>query len=432
MKVKLEYGKDGLCVKLPKDRLAAILDMNPVPPLSDPDEAVRKALEIPIGSVNLSELARGRKDVCIVTSDITRPVPNKIILPPLLEILEECGISREKITILIGTGIHRPSTDDELVTMFGEEIVNNYRIVSHRSKEKDLLSFLGYTTRNTPIWVNSLFVNSDLKISLSLIEPHLMAGYSGGRKAICPGVSGLETMKILHGPTILEDPKAIEGVIEGNPFHDEALQIARKAGVDFSVNVTINQNRKLTGVFAGELEQAHLAGVRFVEQQVKVAFPEPVEVVLTTSAGYPLDLTFYQAIKGLTGALPVVKEAGTIILAAQCSEGIGSPEFSRLIQEIDDPEEFVALIKQSDFFVVDQWQIEELCKVIRKADVFLFTEGINFEVVENLLVEWAPSVEDAIEVALDRYGPDARLAVIPKGPYILPVMEKSYQTSTRS
>jgi nickel-dependent lactate racemase len=271
--------------------------------------------------------------------------------------------------------------------------------------------------------VNPLFTKAELKITTGLIEPHFMAGYSGGRKTVCPGICGLETIKVQHGPRFLESPWSREGILTGNPFHQEALEIARMAGVDFSLNVSVDGQGGLNGVFAGELEEAHQAGVKFVEQQVKILWPKRVEIVVTTGGGYPLDLTFYQTVKGMSAALPLIKKGGTIIIASECAEGIGGAEFTQLIEQTENPDEFLQCIAQPGYFVKDQWEVEKLCHVLKKAGVFLYTEGIPQCRVGELMVEPTPSVEEAVEQALTQAGQEAEIAVIPEGPYVLPVVE---------
>jgi nickel-dependent lactate racemase len=262
-------------------------------------------------------------------------------------------------------------------------------------------------------------VDADLKITTGLIEPHLMAGFSGGRKLICPGIAALETVKVWHGPEFLEHPKADCGVLDGNPVHEENTWIARHTGCDFIVNVVIDAERRPLKFVAGDMEQAFLEGVDFVRGVVVDTIDEPVDVVVTSCAGYPLDTTFYQAVKGLTGALPIVKQGGTIIMAASLSEGIGSPQFAQLFEENSSLESFVQRILGQDYFVMDQWQLEELAKVRRKAKVKLVSDGLPAETINRLFVESAPTVEQAVADSLAEYGDQARVAVIPKGPYVL-------------
>ncbi len=426
MQIELSYGKQGLKIDVPDRNLTKVLTMKCREPIHDPYIALIKTLLQPIGcEQTLFDMAKGRETACILICDITRPVPNKVLLPPILKTLHAAGLKPENILILIATGIHRPNEGDELLELVGAEIADRYRIQNHFSRDLASHKYLGQTGRGTEIWIDRRYLDADLKITTGFIEPHLMAGFSGGRKLIVPGIASIETMKYMHGPRLLEHPNAREGVIEGNPFHDEALEIAKLAGVDFIVNVALNEQRQITGIFSGELERAHLEGVGFVRESVRDTLPSPVDIVITTSAGYPLDTTWYQAIKGLTSALPIVKESGTIILAAQCSEGVGSPEFAKLVHETSDLNKFMQDIFKEGFFVIDQWQLEEHAKAARKAHIILVSDGLTRKQKEEMHVSWAPTVEDALTVAFSRHGDDANVAVIPKGPYILAEIEQS-------
>jgi nickel-dependent lactate racemase len=420
MRITLDYGRTGLEVRLPRERVIGPLAIRDAEPLPDPEAAIAKAIREPIAGPPLEEIARGRRDACILICDITRPVPNGLILPPILKTLESQGIARKDITLLVATGLHRPNEGAELEEMVGPEIRSNYRIENHHGKVRAEHDFLGETPNGVPVYLDSRYVRADLKITTGLIEPHLMAGYSGGRKVICPGIAGLDTVKIWHGPRFLEHPKADCGIVEGNPVHEENTRIAQMAGCDFIVNVCLDGQRRVTWVGAGDMIKAWEKGVRFVEGVVKVAVSEPVDVVVTSCAGYPLDTTWYQAIKGLTGALPIVKKGGTIIMAASLTEGLGSPEFQRLIKENPDLEKFKQRILGKNYFVMDQWQLEEMAKVVARCKVKIVSNGLSAETLRQCNVEPADSVESAVEECLKAYGPQARVAVIPKGPYVLP------------
>lgn len=419
MRIQLDYGKTGLDVELPEGVIGP-LAIKDAEPLANPQQAIEDAINNPIGSKPLSELAQGKKTACILVCDITRPVPNKLILPPLLKILEANGIARENITILVATGLHRPNEGDELVELVGEDVAKNYRCENHHGKVTEEHDYLGTTERGVPVYLDSRYVRADLKITTGLIEPHLMAGYSGGRKVICPGIAGLETVKIWHGPKFLEHPNADCGILEGNPVHEENTLIAQMAGCDFIVNVCIDGYRQVTWAGAGDMIKAWHEGVKFVEQIVRVPVEEPCDVVITSSAGYPLDTTWYQAIKGLTGALPIVKQGGTIILAASLTEGLGSPEFVQVMRENPDLKKFKERILGTDYFVMDQWQLEEFAKVVDRCSVKVFTDGPLKEQLNDCFVEPVNSIESALADCLTQYGPSARIAVIPKGPYVLP------------
>jgi lactate racemase len=420
MRIHLDYGRTGLDVDLPDDRIIGPLAIRPADPLPDPEAAIAQALDRPIGTLPLAQLARGRRNACILVCDITRPVPNRLILPPMLRILHEQGIARKDIVILIATGLHRPNLGQELVELVGPDVARDYRIENHHGKILAEHDYLGTTENGVPIHLDRHYVRADLKITTGLIEPHLMAGYSGGRKVICPGIAALETVKVWHGPRFLEHPRADCGILEGNPVHEENTRIALKAGCDFIVNVTLDGQRRITWVGAGDMLKAWQEGVRFVERVVRVPVKEPVDVVVTSSAGYPLDTTWYQAVKGLTGALPIVKQGGTIILAASLSEGLGSPEFQQVLADNPDLNAFKKRILGSDYFVMDQWQVEELAKVVQRCKVKVVSSGVPAEQLRRCHAEPVASVEQAVAESLAEYGPNARVAVIPKGPYVLP------------
>ncbi|MED5447966.1 MAG: nickel-dependent lactate racemase, partial [Planctomycetota bacterium] len=396
MRVTLDYGKTGLDVELPDENIVGPLSIQPMEPLADPVAAVAEKVTGPTGTQPLLELARGRTSACIAICDITRPVPNQVILECLLPTLEAAGIPRQEILVLIATGMHRPNEGDELVELVGAEIAANYRVENHHGTIRDEHTYLGESPRGVPVWIDSRYVEADLKITTGLIEPHLMAGFSGGRKLICPGLAALETVKVWHGPDFIEHPKADCGILDGNPVHEENTAIGQMAGCDFIVNVTLDEQRRVTGVVAGDMIDAFQEGVELIRGVVTAEVSEACDVVVTSSAGYPLDTTFYQAVKGLTGALPIVKEGGRIIIAAGLSEGVGSPEFQSLFEENSSLEVFMERILGKDYFVMDQWQLEELAKVLRKAKVTFVSDGLTAQRLGELFVEAAESVEDAV------------------------------------
>lgn len=421
MRVRLEYGKDGLDVDLPDKNVQAVLNLTHVPALPDPLAAVRHALAAPIGTKPLKELARGRRDACIVICDITRPVPNKLLLPPLLKTLEDAGIAAGQIKILIATGTHRPNSGAEIEAMVGPETAARYTVVNHVCSDPSTHRILGTSPTGVPVALDQHYCDADLKITVGLIEPHFMAGFSGGRKLIMPGIASRDTIHAWHSPRFLEHPKAANGIVEGNPVHEESLAIARMCPPDLIMDVTLDETNQITGVFAGDLMDAWLAGVAFASQQVHVPVEKAVDIVLTTCAGYPLDSTFYQAIKGMVGALPIAKPGASIIIAAACSEGIGSEAFTRTLVETDDLAAFLDRIQQPDWTVVpDQWQIEEFARAACRHEVYCVCEGIEPGSLEELFVTPSSSVENAVKMALDKHGPGSTIAVLPKGPYVIP------------
>ncbi len=425
MRVRLDYGKTGLEAELPDANLIGVLGLKPAPPLADPTAAVEAALQAPLGTAPLAQLATGRRDACIVLCDITRPVPNTILLPPVLRTLEAAGLPPERITLLVATGTHRPNLGAELETLVGADIAARYRILNHDCRDRDAHRFLGASPNGVPVWLDKTYCEADLKITLGLIEPHFMAGYSGGRKLVMPGLAAFETVQRWHCPRFLESPLATNGSVVGNPVHEEALAIARLMPPDLILDVTLDESNRMTGVFAGELEQAWRQGVEFAAQHVCAAAPQAADVVVTTCAGYPLDATFYQAVKGMVGALPVVKPGGTIVIAAECAEGLGSPDFARVLLETDDLEAFVAHISQPDVFVPEEWEVEELAKATRDARIVCVAGGIPADTLSRCFVTPAPTVEAGVERALQQHGREASLLAIPRGPYVIPYVAPS-------
>jgi nickel-dependent lactate racemase len=422
MQITLDYGKTGLAVMLPDDRLVAPpLTIRPALPISDPMTALEAALAAPIGTPPLAELAKGKKSACVVVCDITRPVPNKLILPPVLRTLEAAGLPRSGITILVATGLHRPNEGAELIELVGDFVAANYRCVNHHGKATDEHDYLGTTPSGVPAWIDSRYTRAELKITTGLIEPQLMAGYSGGRKLICPGIAGLETVKVWHGPRFLEHPLADCGSIEGNPVHEENTRIALMAGCDFIVNVCIDGQRRVTWLGAGDMIRAWERGVEFCRESVRAGVPARADVVVTSCAGYPLDTTWYQAIKGLTGALPIVRKGGTIVLAASLTEGLGSHEFRAALEAYEATGAYDKP-SVSPTCEMDEWQLVMLKKVLAHCRVKVVTGGLPADVLRRCRVEAAATVELAVAESLAEYGPRATLAVIPKGPYVLPVV----------
>jgi nickel-dependent lactate racemase len=425
MEITLAYGRTGLDAKVPDRHVRHVLRFTPLEVLQDPGDAVRQALHSPIGCPLLRELATGKADACIVTSDITRPVPNALILPVVLQELGAAGVPPEGVVILIATGSHRPNTSDELREMLGDEaMASGARIVNHDAQETQAAVHRGKTKRGTPVWVNRWYVEAGLRVSVSLVEPHLIAGFSGGRKQICPGICGIETILHFHAPELVLPDEACAGLLEGNPAHEESLEATRMAGPpEVTVNVTLDEARQVTGIFAGELEAAHRAAAARSVAQSKASVPAPVDIAITTGAGYPLDLTFYQSVKGLAAPVPILKPGGTIIAACECAEGIGEPDLERRIMELDEFDTYQPMVWDPAYFHMDQWHAQ-YSKIRRRAgEVLVRSDGVPRAQLEQCFVTPIDSVEEGVDRALAAHGPDATIAVIPEGAYVLPCIE---------
>jgi nickel-dependent lactate racemase len=422
MRVDFAFGKTGLIVDLPTGFRYRVLAPRSAHPLAEPLAAVEAALDSPIGAAPLEQLARGRHSAAISVCDITRPAPNGLVLPPVLKRLEKAGIPRERITILIATGLHRPASDAEIREICGDFVAGHYRVENHDARRLADHRYLGTSKSGTPVYIDERFVSAGLHITLGFIEPHLMLGFSGGRKLIAPGLAAQETIKVLHSPKFMRDARASEGSIDDNPLHRELLEIARLARHDFVVDVALGRGapgaRPICGVFAGEPVAAHRRGVEFVSQVMLETLDEPVDAVITTSGGYPLDLTFYQAIKGITAAAHIVKPGGKILLLAACQEGAGATEFSRMLRESPSREEFLRRILTAPV-TIDQWQLEKMALVAEKAEVLFYAPGLPREYHEALWGRAFPSAAAAVEALTASLAPDAAIGVIPEGPYVL-------------
>lgn len=418
MQVHLAFAQTGIALDLPEGFQYTILEARTAKPLADWRSALEAALDHPIGTKPLVELARGKRTAAISVCDITRPAPNEKVLPPLLRRLEEAGIQRESITVLIATGLHRPATADEIRKICGEEIASTYRVVNHDARDLSAHSSLGSTRSGTPVYIDGRFMAADLHITLGFIEPHLMLGFSGGRKLVAPGLAAQETIKVLHSPKFMRDVRTTEGFIHDNPLHEELIEIARMARHDFIVDVALAEDRAIAGVFAGNAEAAHRRGVEFVSEVMLQRLGEPVDAVITSGAGYPLDLTFYQSIKGVTAASHVVKDGGRILLIGACKEGAGGPEFAEMLREGLSDVEFLKSIETAPV-VPDQWQLEKLAMVTTRKQVLWYVPGLPVEYHQKLWGKSFANVSSAVAALVSGLPADARIAVIPEGPYVL-------------
>jgi len=424
MQIELAFGKTGLPANLPQGVNYQFLEARSATALPDGLAALEAAMDSPIGTAPLVELARGKKTAAISVCDITRPAPNRLVLPPLLARLEQGGITRENVTVLIATGLHRPATEDEIREIIGPDLYGKIRVVNHHAKVLAEHRYLGDTASGTPVHIDERFIAADLHITLGFIEPHLMLGFSGGRKLIAPGLAAQETIKVLHSPKFMRDRRAVEGSVEDNPLHRELLEIARMARHDFLVDVSLTRDRKIAQVFAGHPEQAHRKGMEFVGKVMLERIDEPVDAVITTCAGYPLDLTFYQTVKGITAASHIVKPGGRILVVSACTEGAGAPEFCEMLEQFPTPDSFLDHVAARPV-VVDQWQLEKLALVCRDKTLLFHVPGLEARYKSKLWGKTYEDVQGAIAAALEGLPSNARVAVIPEGPYVLARVEEA-------
>jgi nickel-dependent lactate racemase len=412
----LPYGKG--VIELRKTENMTIFEGKGGRPLRNPSQTLKKMLDEPIGTVPLAELARKKKakNAVIVVSDSTRAVPNKEIVPPIIAALENAGIFSEQILILVGTGTHRPTTHEEKNELFGSEISRKYKIIDHDCcDEKNLLRF---ENKECDFYVNRRYMESDLKIVTGLIEPHFLAGFSGGRKGVCPGIAGMKTIRYFHSPAVLESPFARPGNLKQNPCHIFATSFAETVGVDFIVNVTINKKKQITGIFCGDMKMAFEAGVERCRTENVAYASREFDIVITTNGGYPLDRDFYQTVKGLVGTLEILKDGGSIICASECSDGLGGPNFRKLLSEMADFDSFMEMISKPNFFHPDQWEVEALIWVLRKAKVKLYS---CLPDADSCLARVEPiqDIETGVKESIGQYGEKVCIGVIPDGPYTI-------------
>ena len=424
MIVELAYGKTTLPVSLPADARATVIRKRVLPILPDPVAAMRDALDNPVEAKPFRQLAQGRSSACILICDITRPVPNHLFLGMMIRDLMDAGLPAEAITVLVATGLHRPNEGAELAELIGDPwVLETVSVINHRAREDADHVDLGVTpTRQTPVKLNRRFVEADLRIATGLVEPHFMAGYSGGRKVIAPGVAHADTIRTFHSARFMEDPGAVQCNLAGNPLHEEQLEVVRMVGEAYALNTVQDEERNLIGVSFGEVIASHLAAVDVTRQTAEVPVGRRFRTVVTSAAGYPLDKTYYQTVKGMVTPLDILEPGGTLIIASECSEGFGSDAFresQRLLVELG-PDAFLQSLLAKSFADVDEWQTEMQLKPMRVASIKLFTGGLSADDLRLTGVEPVTSVEAAAAQAVAESG-SPEVAVIPEGPYVVPV-----------
>jgi lactate racemase len=425
MRVRLEYGTDGLDVDLPDDGVT-VVEPRFRPSLGDPHAALVSALRAPIGERPLREVTGGGGRVAISVCDITRAQPRREMLEAIFE--EMPDVRGSDVTILIATGTHRSNTPDEVETMFGPDIARRCRIINHDSRDTSSLVRVGETTTGVAVFLNRLWLDADVRITTGFVEPHFFAGFSGGPKMVAPGLAGLETTLTLHDATRIGHPMATWGITEGNPIHDDIREIARMTGVHFAVDVTLNRAQQIAAVFAGELFAEHRAACAEAKRDAMRMVDSPFDVVLTTNSGYPLDQNLYQAVKGMSAAAKVVKRGGTIVCAAECRDGLPAHgSYGEVLRSRASPQELLAMITTPGYSRPDQWQVQIQAQVQAKARVLVKTSGLSDGEIRAAHFDPIDEVGPAIRQALSAAGPQATLCVLPQGPQTIPYLEREEQ-----
>jgi len=419
MRIKLAYGKTGLNINLADDLNVDIVQPMYVESLPDPAGAVRDALRSPIASRSLKELVKPNDKVGIVFNDVTRPTPYRILLPVLLCELD--FVQDSDIVLLNATGTHRPNNENELGTMLGDEIKDRFRIVQNDCTDREAYVSVGTSRSGNDIRIHREYLDCDVRILTGFIEPHFFAGFSGGPKACMPGLAQLETILQNHSPENIDSPTANWGVTQGNPIWEDIREATELAGPSFLLNVTLNRNRQITGVFAGDLGKAHALGCHYVRQNAMVPLKTRYDIVIGSNSGYPLDLNLYQSVKGMSAASRVVKEGGSIIIAADCWDGLPEHwEYSTLLMEAVSVESLLETIRNCHSYRQDMWQAQIQASICQKADVYFYSNHLSEEQIRRALLKPCDSIENTVDYLLHRYGRDAAICVLPDGPQTIP------------
>jgi lactate racemase len=422
MRVDLAYGKNGLAIELSDEWDVTVIEPTFVPQVPDPGAALTSALRNPIESLPLNEFVNTKDRVGIIFSDITRPTPNHLLIPAVLTELKH--VPRKNITLFNALGTHRANTETELRSMLGDELVDGYRIVQNDAFDRTTQENLGMSSRGHEIWLNRELFECDVKILTGFIEPHFFAGFSGGGKAVMPGMAGQTTVLGNHDAGMISSPKATWGNTEGNPIWEEVQEVASRAGKLFLLNVSLNKNKHITGVFCGEMKAAHVAGCEFVRKSAMVPVDQPFDIAVTTNSGYPLDLNLYQAVKGMSAAAQIVREGGAILLAAECWDGI--PEhglYGQLLKEAENPQALLDKICKPGFLEQDQWQAQIQAQIQLKADVFVYSHNLSDDQIQAVLLRPSRSIEATVSELIKKYGPDAQICILPEGPQTVPYVK---------
>lgn len=416
--VRLAYGKGGLDLQLPEEWDVAVVEPRYVSGLLDPAGAVRKALRNPIQSAPLRELAHPQDRIGVIFSDITRPMPTAVVLPIILE--ELAHVPRENIILFNALGTHRPNTSLELRGMLGDRLVDQYRIIQNDAFDSATQEYIGNSSQGHEVWINREFLRCDFRILTGFIEPHLFAGFSGGGKAILPGMAGQITVLGNHDAGMIAHPQATWGIREGNPIWEEIHEVARSVG-GFLVNVTLNRDKAITRIFAGEIEAAHKTGCSFVRETAMAPVEQPFDIVITTNSGYPLDLNLYQSVKGMSAAARIVKEGGAILLAAECWDGL--PEhglYAQLLREARTPQALLEMIHQDGFLKQDQWQAQIQAQIQLKAQVHVYSRNLTEEQIRQAMLIPSHSLEGTLEMLIAQFGGKPHICILPEGPQTIP------------
>jgi len=421
MEIKLAYGKSSLQVQLPDHIHTEVVEPKYVKGLTDQGAAVADALSQPIHHPPLKESVGSDQKVAIIFSDITRATPYHILVPALLDALDH--LPDDHITFFCATGTHRPATHKELCTILGEEIVDRFRIIQNDCTEDEQYLEVGVTSSGNRVRLNKEMMQCDLRILTGFIEPHFFAGFSGGGKALMPGMAHVETIRHNHAIRMLENQKARWGYTEGNPLWEDVMEAAEFAAPLFLLNITMNRNKEITGVYAGELRRAHREGCAHAKKTAMAALDEPFDIVISSNSGYPLDLNVYQSVKGMSAAERIIRKGGSIIMAAECWDGIpGNSDYETILQSADSIPGLMSFIKEHESGLRDTWQVYFQAMIQMKSDVWLYSK-LSDETVISTHLKPVEDISKLVDKLVQKYGPSTRICVLPEGPHTIPYLK---------
>jgi len=423
--VKIDYGKEGLEISINPSWNVTVFHPNAQKAFENPVKEIRKAIKNPTKGKPLQKIIENKKKVnkvCVVVSDATRPVPSHIILDGLIRELNDYGILDNQILILIATGLHRPSRSDEIERIIGKNLISRLEVKNHVATDTNSLQYFGNTEDNIPIYINKHYCTSDVKITTGYVEPHFFFGFAGGRKSIIPGIAGKETIQANHSAKNIASAHSRFGIYKENVLHKNSMEICDIVGVDFMINVCINEYHEIVQVAAGDFEKVHETLVDYQYKHIFAEIQESYDVVICGNGGYPLDLNLYQAVKSMALGELAVKKDGTIISVNECIDGIGEDKFRELLFSGKSPKEIYNLILSGEILVSDQWEIQILARVLMKAEIIIVSRLKEHE-IGNIGLKYAINVEEALNVSIKKHGANTRILILPNGPQILPLLK---------
>ncbi|TET86979.1 MAG: nickel-dependent lactate racemase [Desulfobacteraceae bacterium] len=415
---QIPYGKKEIEIVISSRNYLGTLTANYHTGVTDDETEILSAMDRPVGTAKLSEMVRKGMKIVIVVNDVTRPTPTPKLMPPILRELEKGGIPDRDITVLIATGSHRDNTSEEIGALLGNDAYRRLKVKNHHCQNREELMNIGETSLGVPVVINKLYYEADFKILIGTIQPHHSAGYTGGRKSVLPGLASLETLKLHHGYK-MRAPEPAMGWIDGNPFHVTALEAVNMAGADFILNVVQNQKKEITHAFAGDVEKAWLAGVNVCRAISEIDTPDDVDIIIASPGGHPKDINLYQSQKAMAPAELVIKRGGTIILPAACPDGVGAASFYQWMKEASKPEDVEVRFKKEGYNIGTSkaWMYS---RCLMKASLIVVSDTLSEETLGDMFTRKAQSVDDAIQMALEQQGVNAKILVMKNGPNIVP------------